>query len=179
MTAEWVEAVATVLAFLAAGWAGVLSWKAYLTSFRPMLRIVPMAIHDDSGGTTPMFDRLVLKNLGQGPAISIFILVGRGATPDTLLGEVHALEPLGETYGPNHVESSRVGRVEVFFFDDPLRPGRDYRVLYVDISGRWHETTFKVLDSGQFEVRLAIPRHAAEVPRWVREKSQIVSDEES
>jgi hypothetical protein len=103
------------------------------------------------------------------------IVRGRGSSSTDLLGEVDALEPLGETYGPRFSESSRVGRTEVPL-ESELVEGQEYRVLYVDIAGRWHETAFKLIDD-EFESRLAMRRHASEVPHWVRERSQIVSGE--
>jgi len=168
---EWVQAVVAALALWAAVVAAVLSFHAYKASFRPMIRVVP--VFDDVARFSPLLDRVVLKNIGRGPGISIVILERRGSSVDDLLAEVDSLEPLGETYGPNFSESSRVGRVEV-------RPNRkliiggSYRVLYVDIAGRWHETDFEVLDNG-FNNRLALTRIDEEIPPWVRERSQIVT----
>jgi len=168
---EWVQVVVAALALCAAITAAVHSFQAYRTSFRPMVRVVP--VFDKLAVFSPVLDRVVLKNIGRGPAISIVIGQRRASSIDDLLGEVDSLEPLGETYGPEFKESARVGRVEVPL-DSNLVIGGSYRVLYVDIAGGWHETEFEVLDNG-FNNRLAQKRIDEEIPPWVRERSQIVT----
>jgi hypothetical protein len=174
---DLVQTVVAVFALLAAGAAGVVSWRAYRASYRPMLRVIPLSDGDVSWGPHLLPDRLLLKNIGRGPAISIVIVKGRGSSNEALIGEVESLEPLGETYGPEFVESSRVGRVKVFLTENLVEDGR-YRVLYVDVAGSWHETDFKVLENARFESRIGQPRFTEEIPRWVRERSQIVEGSE-
>jgi hypothetical protein len=153
----------SILALLAAGAAAVLSWRAYQTSYRPIVRVVPLTESDSFGEELQPFS-LILKNIGRGPAISIVIVRRRGTSADDLMGEVDALEPLGETCGPDHGESARVGRVAVRLKNDQrLDDGQQYRVLYTDIAGGWHETEFKVLDC-TFECRLAQRRSKDEIP---------------
>jgi hypothetical protein len=171
---EWIQAGIAFVALWAAIIAGIVSWQAYQASYRPIVRVVPLSEGDDSGGNDLLRDRLVLKNIGRGPAISIVIVQGRGSSEDSLIGEVDALEPLGETYGPDFEESARVGRVQVHL-DDSLVDDERYRVIYVDIGGKWHETDFKVLGGARLEIRVGQSRHQEEIPNWVRERAQIVT----
>jgi hypothetical protein len=94
---NWIQASLAFLAFWAAVVAAIVSWKAYQTSYRPMLRAVPLFFHDDSGGATFEPEHFVLKNIGRGPAISVAVLRGRGTAPTDLLGQIDAVEPLGDT----------------------------------------------------------------------------------
>jgi hypothetical protein len=168
------EVLIAGLALLAAIFAGVTSWRAYKASYRPILRVVPLFAGDDSGGETWCPDRLVLKNIGRGPAVSIVIVKGNGSESEDLIGEVDALEPLGQTYGPEFKESGRVGRVKVQFDKDALQENGSYRVLYVDVAGGWHETSFKV-ENKKFKTKIVEPFLREHIPQWVKNRSQIVT----
>jgi len=94
---EWVQAIVALLGLMAAVFAAVQAWKAHQTSYRPIVRVVPLFdLEDTTQGGDLLEFTLVLKNIGRGPAISIAIVQNRGLSPDDLLGEVDALEPLAK-----------------------------------------------------------------------------------
>lgn len=168
---EWGETAVAILALLVASAAFVVSKRTYQASYQPILRVVPT--HEGGLLNTQNF---VLKNLGRGAAMSIVIAERRAQTPDTFLADVEALEPLGQLYGPQFLESRRVGRTIVNLQHNGTRLKEDttYRVLYQDVAGDWHETEFKVL-ADAFSVRLLGPRQREEIPSWVRDRAQIVT----
>jgi len=131
-------------------------------------------------GTPPALDRLALKNLGRGPALAIVIVRDRGERADLLAGELDALEPLGATHGPQFTESSRVGRT-VVRITPPFVVGDQYRILYQDFEGDWHETELEVvqlpsLARPAFRTRFQGTQMRENVPEWVRQRAQIVTE---
>jgi hypothetical protein len=119
-----VEAVAAILAILTALAALIVSLEAYRNSYQPILRPVPAR----SGGCLRL-DAVILKNIGRGAAMSIVAVQDRGRDETTLVGEIDALEPLGELHGPNFTEESRVGRRGVALSPASLVRGKAYRVI--------------------------------------------------
>ena len=181
--AEIAQAEVAFLALGIAAYAGILSKRAYDSSSQPVLRVAPVrigSVRDDLGrrmpATTRPVDssRLILRNIGRGAAVSIVVMTSPGYCGDSLIAEVDALEPLGETYGPDFKESSRVGRITIINMRSPLLPEGRYRVLYQDIDGRWHETQFAVAEQG-FNVRMLGRRSRGDVPDWVVNRSQVVA----
>lgn len=166
---EWIQVVIAFVAFWAALCAGHTSWRAYKTSYRPILRVVPLCING-----ALLLDRVALKSFGRGPAIEIVIVERRGHCIGDKMGEVDALEPLGPTHGPHFTEGDRIGRV-VVDLNKRLADRSRYRVFYLDIAGGWHETEFEVVGC-KFMTHRSVPRVREEIPKWVQERSQIVAD---
>ena len=167
---EWVQAGVAIAALLVAAGAAVFSLMAYRNSFRPVLRIVPAR---KNKGAQINADWLILKNIGRGAAVSVVVVEQRGRSEATLMGEVDALEPLGETYGPKFVETKRIGRISIPMAR-ALVAGQQYRVLYQDIEGQWHETEFTVTADG-FAVAMLGRRQIEEIPEWVQNRAQVVT----
>ena len=93
---------------------------------------------------------LVLKNIGRGPALSVFLVESepppgqrRPPThPGPMVRTVDVVESLG---GPRDGggEETRIGRVEIAIpLARLLRRNTTYRLLYQDLTARWYETTF-------------------------------------
>jgi hypothetical protein len=153
--------------FAAAAW--VTSRKALLASYQPIVRVIPAR---GTFGTRP--EVVILKNIGRGAAVSITV-VRRNGDDRTVIAELDALEPLGETFGPDFKESSRVGRQEVWVrHPNTLEMNTRYRVLYQDTTGGWHETEFTPIDAG-FRVRALGSRQPEQIPGWVHDRAQIVT----
>lgn len=123
----WVAALTTAVAIYF-GWRA--SVKALRTAYRPVLRPVPSK--DDSIG------RIILKNQGNGPALSVVLL----DVSNTVLCEVDVIEPLGPRPGGPTTEADRVGRRYVELKYGHLKHEQSYRLLYQDLGGRWHNTSF-------------------------------------
>lgn len=154
------------VAVAAAAW--VTSRKALAVSYQPMIRVVPVR-----GTYSIAGDMVILKNIGRGVAMAI-VVIPDGGNEAGIHAEVDVLEPLGATYGPGFVESSRVGRALTYIrHPNKLQVDRLYRVLYQDIAGAWHETQFTPTE-GALTVRMLGPRQPEDVPAWVRERAQIV-----
>lgn len=132
---------AAVIAFLA--------WRTNTDglrfAYRPALRPVPLR-YKQTGFLDPT--RFLLKNIGRGPAVGIHVYE-RSKTGDRLIASVDVVEPLGQPLGTG--EESRIGRVEVKLTNaDFLTKGLNYRVVYQNLEGQWHESGFRVGEE-QFE----------------------------
>src|SRR5688572_4684431 len=122
--------------------------RTYRASFRPVVRAVPARYANQ----TIRPDVLILKNIGRGPAVSVFLIEpepppGERWPPDEgpIVTSVDVIEPLGAPRGGG--EETRIGRVALGI---PrlrlLRRNTTYRLLYQDLIPRWHETTFTISD---------------------------------
>src|SRR5437016_5054105 len=97
-SAEIVTAGATVAAVVFAGLAWWAALRAYRGSFRPVVRPVPKRY--PNGDIEPVV--LVLKNIGRGPAVSVFLVEpkpGPGLQwppthPGPIVATVDVVEPL-------------------------------------------------------------------------------------
>ncbi|MGE3511411.1 MAG: hypothetical protein AB7N65_21280 [Vicinamibacterales bacterium] len=152
-----------------------------------------------NGGIAP--DVLVLKNIGRGPAISVMLVEPEPPAgqqwPPTHPGPIAAtadvVEPLGAPRDQGG-EESRIGRVEMHIpTARMLRQNITYRLLYQDLTARWHETTFSIIGEDQatkhgllkrmehLSTRYLGPlggRAVRTLPKEVRSQMQIVHDRE-
>jgi len=166
-TALWAQAGVAAAALIAAVAACIVSYQAYKDSYRPILRTIPARNNPHA---------VILKNIGRGAAVSVLIVERPGDEESRLIGEVDAIEPLGETYGPLHQETARIGRA-VAPLSRALVVRGQYRVLYQDVRGEWHETEFSIPDDVErFDVRMMVPRREG-IPRWARDHAQVVTFE--
>jgi hypothetical protein len=190
MTVEIFRLLATVATAVIAFFALRAAIQTYRASFRPVQRpalIQPNGVFRPTG--------LILKNIGKGPAVSVFLVEpepSRGERwpsthPGPVVRALDVIEPLG-AYKP-HSEFERIGRVVIAIPKQrQLRPNIAYRLLYQDLSARWHETTFTIeaLDGGGHQVVTQIlgplkswqHDYIGYLPREVRDKAQVVQDEQ-
>lgn len=179
--ANWVAAIAAIVAVLVALAAWRTSDHTLRTSFRPIVRPVPVRNVDHPLGLHPR--ALLLKNYGRGPAFSVLLYrddaVFLNAPP---MAERDIVEPLGEPLGPIPQESTRIGRLEMKFHAaaPDLELGRRYRLIYQDLAGRIHETQLTI-ERGHFRVQFMPPRallreHEA-IPASAYDRFQVVTFE--
>jgi hypothetical protein len=181
--AAGISAFAAVVALITALAALAVSLATYRGSFRPLVRPVPKRFPNNDINASV----LVLKNIGRGPAVSVFLIEpppppGLQWPPghNLVVTTTDVVEPLG---GPlkGGGEESRIGRVEVPIPNlRMLRRDTTYRLLYQDLLSHWHETTFRI-DKDQrlttrYRGRLWWPPD--EVPREVLNEAQVVRDSE-
>ena len=183
-----ITAGATLIAAVAATFAGIVAVRTYRVSFKPVLRPVPARF--PNGAINPRF--LILKNIGRGPAVSVFLVEpppGPGlawpiTNPGPIVTTVDVVEPLGQPLAGGG-ETSRIGRVRVDLLDDDpqllraLRHDTTYRLLYQDLAGAWHETTFQFNDEHIFTTRYLGRRSwwaTDEFPEEVKRQAQIVRE---
>lgn len=177
-----------VTALTAAG-ALVVAWVAWATSvntlrtsYRPVIRVVPVL-----DATTQQSDarQLILKNIGWGPALSVVLLELHQTAPEGhVMARVDVVEPLGDSAVGSEV--TRRGRTVLPMLSTfRMEWQRNYRLLYQDIAGGWHETAFTF---GPIELRVTLRGpvrwwHARNpsrrVPGHVRELAQVVRALES
>jgi len=179
--AQIVSAVAAAAALAIATFAWRTNVRTYRGSFRPVVRPVP-ARHPNG---TINNGRLILKNIGRGPAISVSLVEPPPPPgeqwplthPGPIVTTVDVVEPLGAPQGGG--ESTRIGRIAL---DIPplrvLRRNATYHLFYQDLAGSWHETTFEFDDSEAMTARHFGRRWwpPDAVPREVAEAAQIVRD---
>jgi hypothetical protein len=161
MTAPWVQIVVQgtvgALAVFVASRAWSTSVAALHSTYRPVLRPVPMQV--GKGEQQGRRTRFLLKNIGRGPAVAIMLFNDPSNSAPTLLGELDLVEPLGPRPPVSDGEILRVGRRT--FAVDPggwIEATRWYRLLYQDIVGQWHETRLRLGDEGTFTVRYLGPK---------------------
>lgn len=156
------------------------SWDAHRetiqSSFRPVLR--PVKVSSNGGSWF-----LVLKNYGNGPAISamVFNAFQGGESDDpksttgnnVILGQADVVEPLGPRDGGTK-EWQRAGR-RVLKLARYLQDGRDYRVIYQDLDGAFHETAFRYGTKAFSQIRYMGQRKSADVPAVARERAHVVT----
>lgn len=164
---------ATVFVASVAGYFAYRSWRAsedtLRASFRPVLRPVPVLLGGGKLGYES--NDFLIKNYGTGPAFGVR-LVGRcGSVLDYQLGMCDVIEPLGPRH--EHKEWTRVGRRHLQSLA-PFETGDNYRLLYQDVNGTWHETRF-VPNGVGFEVRYL--GEIAEIPIQLRESGMVVYGE--
>jgi hypothetical protein len=185
MPPAWTD---VVTALTAAG-ALVVAWVAWTTSvntlrtsYRPVIRVVPVL---DSATNQNDETRLILKNIGWGPALSVVLLQLHETAPQGhVSARIDVVEPLGGS--PDGQETTRQGRVILHMLGNfRMEWARDYRLLYQDIAGSWHETAFTF---GPVELKVVLrgpvrwwhARQASRrVPNHVRELAQVVRALES
>lgn len=138
MQPNWAEimsattALAALLIATAAWWIGV---RQHRSSIRPLLRPYRRPGYGNSG--------LVLKNVGNGPALSVVVFDTR---KNQICVEVDAVELPGGTVDPELLQQDRErwdGSVPVHVHP-PMYDGAKYLLLYQDLEGSWHETAFVV-----------------------------------
>jgi hypothetical protein len=136
MHPEWIAAIAGGAAALIS----LLTWRttvnALHATYRPVLRPVPL--RDKNGGPISSMSFLA-KNIGLGPAIGI--LVFDKANLIAPIAKVDVIESLGQALTAEGGEHSRVGR-GVVKCNPFLIADHEYRLLYQDYAGVWHETVF-------------------------------------
>lgn len=87
----------------------------------------------------------MLKNYGSGPALSVLLYEPPVHESSGPVAELDMIEPLGEALGPDFKEKDRVGRRLIEFRGGhTLKERVEYRLLYQDLEGAWHETAFSV-----------------------------------
>jgi hypothetical protein len=119
--------------------------KALRLGYRPVVRVVgafaPQIGFLGGGhgqGISPPeleLDRVILKNVGRGPALTVVAFDPENAA---LIGDVDVVEPLGA----GEDEASRAGRVTLPF-RRRMATGNDYHLYYQDTLGGWHLTRFR------------------------------------
>ncbi len=140
-----------VLVSLASIAMAVIAWRtsvrALHSAYRPVVRLAGLRRLKSEGGDAIDdgldLTMMLLKNYGRGPALGACLLEYRTGEA-SVITSVEVIEVLGATEG-----KGRVGRVVVQL--DPQRPlkhDREYRWLYQDIGGNWHETRFTVEEDG-------------------------------
>ena len=173
-----IDPVVAVLALLA--W--VTAIKVYRGSYRPVVRPIPRRMGADRAINAR---GLILKNIGRGPAIAVCVVGPRigpnGIQSDALLHTVDVIEPLGEPLGGG--EETRIGRVEFGFAlnTDSLKAGESYRLLYQDLTSRWHETSFTIEGTYVMKTRFHGPLGwfaKGRLPNVVRDQAQVVHDDD-
>lgn len=162
------------------------AWRAtirtYRGSYRPVLRPVPL--REPNRDIIPV--RLILKNIGRGPAVSVCLVdPNRPPLPfdldSPIVQTADVVEPLGQPRD-DAGERNRIGRVEMEIDDlGLLRRDVRYRLLYQDLTARWHETVFWYDREKTMRARYlgALGWWAvSQLPKQVREQAQIVRDTE-
>jgi hypothetical protein len=148
MSPTWTDIV-TAFAALAAVVFAATAWMAALsslrTSYRPVVRAAPAFRSDGMDRSS-----LILKNIGFGPALSVMLFEARDLTGDPL-AQAEVIEVMGDDID----RKQRRGRV-VVSVPTQLQNIRDYRLIYQDIAGGWHETWFTAREQ-DFVVRLMGP----------------------
>lgn len=181
LNADTVTAAATIAAVAIATIAWFTSDKTYRTSFRPIVRPVP--IRDDSSPIRVSDGSLLLKNYGRGPAFGVMLFDPDEGIDADPIASVNVVEPLGEPLGTDPSERNRVGRTAVELRHPyQLRFEHRYRLLYQDLAGVFHETNLTV-EGGRFRVRFLGGQrrwwhlHEA-IPTKAYESAQVVPFEE-
>lgn len=172
--ADAITAVATLAAVLVAVVAWSTSVSMLRSSYRPVLRPVPLRERQD-GRLWP--GELLLKNIGTGPALSVMMFVHPTTEQSPVLAEVDLVEPLGPSSEQD--ELTRIGRARLEFRrGQELKELQAYRVLYQDLGGGWHETRFSV-QHNQFVVsffgRKRWWHRGRGIPEKARRESHVVS----
>jgi hypothetical protein len=145
--------VAAVLGAVSAGiavWAVLMGLATLRNSYRPILRPVPVKHLDANQEPTGNVSlrRLILKNYGTGPALSVRV-IEKEDRAGKIMAQLDVVEPLGEPLDSG--ESTRIGR-GVIAFEADIDEKKWYRILYQDVSGRWHETRFTFDKRDRFEI---------------------------
>lgn len=174
MEPNWTDiltAFATVAAVVAAGGAWFVSDETLRTSYRPVLRPVPLS----SPGVGLRGDTFKVKNIGTGPAVAVMLF--DGADPDQVIGEIDVVEPLQPP--PDSGEKDRVGSVQIWVRHPVvLDDDHAYRLLYQDIRGAWHETRFGI-EGRHFRIRFLGPKRFWQrnhpVPKVARTRGQVAT----
>jgi hypothetical protein len=171
-----ISALMAIAAFAVAWVAWTTSVNTLRTSYRPVLRVVPVRGADGQNDQA----KLILKNIGLGPALSVVLLELHPTTPDgAVMAQLELVERLGES--PDNIEGTRQGRIVMAMTSEArMQWQRHYRLLYQDIAGGWHETAF-IFRQQDVQARLLGPRrwwHAlnsiSRVPKHVQTLAQVV-----
>jgi hypothetical protein len=167
--------ISQILVSISAALIAIAAWltsiEALHSTYRPVLRPVPVRKRDTTDPT-----RLILKNIGRGPAVAVMLLENRSKPAPVLIAELDLVEPLGPRQGGPREEAKRVGR-RVMEVTGPewLQAGHTYRLFYQDIAGRWHETRFTNKEA--FNVRYLGPKHwwqlSRQIPAVAKERGQV------
>jgi hypothetical protein len=171
IAAPVVAVVALLVSFLA--WRT--SLKTLRTSYRPLVRPVPLGKKDEHPfGLNPT--KLALKNYGRGAAFRVMIYEDRATFKNATPIAIHdVVEPLGA----GGTEQERIGRIEKPL-STPLQLNHRYRLLYQDLEGVFHETEMTVRTSG-FDVKFrgALPSWRAHeaIPDNARQLAMLVERE--
>src|SRR5687768_6783816 len=125
-----VTALTATGALLVAWIAWTTSVNTLRTSYRPVIRVVPVlhAATNQNDAT-----RLILKNIGWGPALSVVLLELHPTVPEgQVSARVDVVEPLGGSLDGQ--ETTRRGRTLLHMLGTfRMEWQRDYRLLYQDI----------------------------------------------
>lgn len=159
----WTAVLVAVVAARYARKAWLTSERTLTTSYRPLVK--PFKSGDEDFA-------LLLKNYGNGPALFVMLTnAAKGAdsaAPDgalganAVLGKAEIVEPLGPRDG-NTKEHERSGR-RFIETTAPLVDGRGYRLVYQDLGGNWHKTTF-VYGNEIENLRILGPRPLGSIPQ--------------
>ena len=185
---EIIRALATVAAAIIAGFALNAALRTYRASFRPVLR--PALLYLANG--TISSKQFILKNIGRGPAVSVFLVEPEpppgqpwpSPNPGPVMLTLDVVEPLGAHIGGSPVD--RIGRVVLSLpATRLLRLNTTYRLLYQDLSARWHETTFRIETDTNNKQRVLTrylgalhPLRVELLPDEVTKQAQVVHDEQ-
>ena len=135
---ETVTGISTVMIAIAA-WR--VSVEAIRSTYRPVLR--PLGLKIIATGYLHPTEILV-KNIGNGPAVGVQVFNYPGFTDDEALGTLDALAPEAQMASitrdtPIHQRPGLISLKSADVDLDP-EPGKTYRILYQDIAGNWHES---------------------------------------
>lgn len=163
--------VATLATALLALSAWRISINAIRAAYRPLLRPVKT-----TGVTT-----FLVKNYGNGPAIGVLVYAPGDPEP---IAEVDVVEPIGEPIGESK-EANRVGRQTIVLRSGTtVRDNTEYRILYQDLAGVFHESTFALVE-GRPRVEYFGPLSPLRalwkgrpIPKNARQRRQVVRDVE-
>jgi hypothetical protein len=168
-----VAALAVIVAFVA--WRTNL--KTLRTSYRPLVRPVPLGKDGDHDfGLNPA--KLALKNYGKGSAFRVLLYEDTATFENA---EPIAKHDVVEPLGSGQKEQDRIGRIEIRLPQArELQANRRYRLLYQDLEGTFHETQMTVRQ-GAFEVKFLGPvskwgMHEA-IPETARQLAMLVERE--
>lgn len=152
MSPPWTDVTTALTAagavILAAG-AWFTSMNALRTTYRPVIRVVPLRI---GGVGLVLPQKMLLKNIGSAAAVGVLVYEVPVADDAEPIAHVELVEPLNDATE----ETERRGRVPTIL-NPVMTHGRDYRVIYQDIAGAWHETRF-TLGEEDLSMRLLGPR---------------------
>jgi hypothetical protein len=115
--------------------------KAFRLGHRPIVRVVGAfttqfgVMGQGVGPRVLELDRIILKNIGPAPALTVVAFDPEHAAT---IGEVQLVEPLGA----GKDEADRIGRVTLTL-QGRMVMSNDYHLYYQDTLGGWHLTRFR------------------------------------
>jgi hypothetical protein len=108
--------------------------------------------------------KLILKNVGKGPALAVVIFHPDDAA---LVGGIQVVMPLGDGIDEAH----RIGRVTLSL-QRPIASGEDYELYCQDSLGGWHLTRFR---PGKHTIDCQFSRPVTKVPPEVEAQGRVAA----